>query len=292
MFSIIKGLPKYVPAIIILIIASLGTYYFINNLPKVIDERTLSDTQVIIKHVDNVEKMITSAHYGEVLASSHEVNRQNRIIRITEEETYLKLTYEKYQEKALVFKNSLENGMKQNKVIQSTIDFFKKQGYVDQEDFQHLLGSIKRLNLFPRDMEKRKSKILVEHFLERPWGKFVIKEDPNIQKLAGVKSTIKNIKNTLHSETSLAYIGRGIVKAGFNFKDFSANQIDSIDGAIIIEQDFDPKIIYADINPWMVVNSDSESDTISGFEIITPDVRLSDDNWELSKKVKVLCKEN
>ena len=104
-----------------------------------------------------------------------------------------------------------------------------------------------------------------------------------LQKRNDYQKHIDQLVNRSANRKELVYIGRGWVKAGFDFQNFSESQFTyHEDQKYIRMRGLIPKILDADINPWFIPEKE-----IRGFELFKYRGKLDFDDVA---RVKKLCK--
>ena len=208
------------------------------------------NTPVIVEEIREINELITAEYYGEVYASLYE-GYANLIARDSGDFMMNRKIKEKYPgfESFYTLKQQLKSAKNEKK---------------------ELIGQLKKTR-------KEKNGNSIEKLQE---------------KLEKAKSDISQAEDELSGlkdDRNLIYIGRGWVKAGFNFKslekaDISVNPIKGTDSVSVGVPS--PEILNTDINPWFIPKK-----KVKGYEVyMVEDNRTAFTDEEITL-VKHTCKE-
>ncbi len=258
----------------LLIVASLVFLLSINPLGVFSSTSiTLEKTNTIIKEINSIGELVTSEYYGEVLESlegklaytavHYQYFDSAKTLYQQIKESYSKV-YERYPGKL-------------QKSKRKQVLFADSPGF-EENDVYLLLKSSTRKNdkLFLNDVVK-----------ENNWDEFQKMYSTPLKERIGRSVTRKSAQGI-----KLAYVGRGWVKAGFDFSDIgTANshikfEYNTAQDTLYI-RNLDPEILDADINPWFIFNNHKK---VKGFEVLKA-AKNNSISFEDITTVKKACKE-
>ncbi len=223
-------------------------------------EPTLEDTPVSIKSIKSIGQLISAEYYGEVI-----VSLKGKYLEDIEEES--DSIGKKYSMMAVDFYEAVEamktqeglkikgfnQGRKIKKYFHDTYpDICNDPEYnAFVESLQELLGEKNETNLLRR---LYKDKIELD----------TLKLDSTSFKRIREEELNSVYADKLHRKKQLVILGRGSVKAGFDFKDFNEDNFRYDERhQTIYFIGLAPKILSASINPWFIPEKG-----VKGFEII------------------------
>ncbi len=231
------------------------------------------DTPVSVKSIRQIAEFTSAEYYGEVVASINEKASDTlAAAEIKEEFEHL------YGE------------------IKEAIDEVKENREAYKKDYggSSLFGIYKRAFRQLRNQEHYDYTYKVIHKNERK-AIMAIASDTSTTLSAWLSGSGSPQKGRDHeayvnelvaknkNKKELVYIGRGWVKAGFDFKHFSENQFTYYeDRKFIVIRGLKPKILDADINPWFIPEK-----ALKGFELFKYKGKLK---FQDVARVKKLCK--
>ena len=288
--KIIKAIPFLLQ--VILVIAAVVLFAFFDPFGIFMPTKLkLKDTPVDVQSIREIGQLITAEYYGEVIGSyAHEVaEQQDTTFQIYRDQMaeYLEFYVQEINELSEDFK---ANELKRNKILTAYQETFKNQD--GQPDFENLLYYIAN----KRDMKAR-------HLDEQLRGS---------QKRKLIRNAVKNgydetnpIHNTksyladmfqLYGETltkeqtkkmrkhNLVMLGRGWVKAGFDFGSFTNKNFKyNRERKHIYFIGFNPEILSATINPWFI-----PEEGVEGFEFLIVERKVKRD-YKVVQLVKQRC---
>lgn len=206
------------------------------------------DTPVIVKEIREINQLVSSEFYGEVYGDLYQ--------------GYEKLYNEQLD--TLTNANKLYNqypGLKDYEKLKARINALMVQDSVYNARADSL---VKQNNT--KEVEEIQKKILEQK-----------------EQLKEAREALSDMKQ----ERNLVYIGRGWVKAGFDFGNIKANdlQVEATGRDSVQLHIPPPEILDADINPWFI------PDEVKGYEIFMHNANRQPFSDEEILLVKSICKE-
>ncbi len=291
--SIIKAIPFVVQVILVVVAVALFAFFdpFGIFMPT---KLKLKDTPVDVRSFREIGQLITAEYYGEVVSSyAHEVEeKQDTIIEVFQERMVELL--DRY-----VFEiNELNDRF--------VVKEFRKNKILDQ--YNVAIGELgfdvdyKRLLFYVHAKEKGngfKSKNLDDELdgwkLKKLVKNAVINGYRENQKIINSKSYLKLLFDVYEGQLkkektkklrkkNLVMLGRGWVKAGFDFGEFKAENFkyDKANKNIYFIG-FKPQILSATINPWFI-----PEEGVEGFEFLIVERKVRRD-YKIVQLVKQRC---
>ena len=290
---------------ILLVVAVVVLVYMWNPMNVFGGKATLKPTANMVSEIREIGEMITAEYYGEVLTSIDEV--QIDLQQEPEINLQAEATFEKIQEEIVNLRNFQKLTVEQrleigdpdkelkrsvrtktlvNKVGKSNI--LEKLNYLgDWKNTSRMLFFNEVLSfiyLKQNDKEDVITEPLRENRLRKTLEKWYL-DDSNAEWSVNTFTTdyfSSKLSDLPRKEAKkkLAMIGRGTVKAGFDFKDLQSHMyyLNEEVGELHIFG-LAPKILNADINPWFIPEKG-----IPGFDLLTYNGKV---NFKDSKKVKI-----
>ncbi|MEX2593466.1 MAG: hypothetical protein WD426_11895 [Anditalea sp.] len=267
----------------------------------------LTSTANLVTEVREIGQLVTSEYYGEVIASIEE----SRLNRIEEEEISIRASqlysnlYEAMDELNAYQNQPLNvrvadyketepyNGWR--RVISQSVN---RRNILEKLDYHQFLGDLSMDPLYGDILEylyqeRGKNKILNwssnsrhrEEALYLLYSNVKQKLNPTLDEATFIDFYYKNKEaNVSRKETKkkLAMVGRGWVKAGFDFGTMDNNTFYiNEDAGEVHFFGLSPVILNADINPWFIPERG-----IPGFEILDHNGKV---DFRDAKKVKQYC---
>jgi len=268
---------------------AIAAYYFITKF--MFGTKTkLQTTANMVSSIKNIGELVTAEYYGEVIASLHEAELDLLDIDSTNQYAYdwfisLKLGIDEILEnnnKNSVRRdklNSLREGIiKDNLSIKYYKDFleylfqelsisnYKKDN--DSHNIEKIIGRLKR------DIKKNRKKLSDEAY-----NYYLFK---GAFRTLAFSDWLKDGCKKKLGRKELSIIGRGWVKAGFDFGELNKdNFIYDKERKTIHLIGFNAKILDKDINPWFIPENG-----VPGFQIVASKGKVDFDD---AKKVKRRC---
>ena len=232
----------YIPWIIIggvlLFIAGL-LYKYDFSFSNIVETRfTLSDTPTILKEVRDIGEIIGAEYYGEVIHSLTEYyadeDWQSMKVAFEEIKATYTLMYQRYSSRRF-------ESVRKQYSVDAFMKVHETPGSYDREWFEAFL-EIRAFNVnYSQDREDR----FLEAARLNTWQQFQQKYFQDLDRER------REWRNTQNREAVLIYLGRGMVKAGFDLNNLKQDAFD-LRGDTLLIHDLDPQILNADINPWLV----------------------------------------
>ncbi|MEA3443350.1 MAG: DUF4230 domain-containing protein [Bacteroidota bacterium] len=256
---------------IIFVVAAVLVFSWFDPLDILLPtKRTLKNTPVQVQSIREIGQLITSEYYGEVISSLKEVisekdyNEMQEFNYIVDDLHYkFKLAISDFADEDFPKnKNKIFNAFKDfNPEITNHPLFDEYLYYI----FEKIKDRNYKRNEINQKLDDDKQKILIKRlYLNRfKWQDQLFEIETNEFKTVK-KETVKRASNKEYRKSRLVLIGRGWVKAGFDFGEFS-NRNFKYDKKYkrIHFIGLRPKIISATINPWFI-----PEEGVEGFEFL------------------------
>ena len=292
--KILNAIPFIFQAIVVVVAVVVFAYFDPFNL-FVATKLKLKDTPVDVQSIKDIGQLITAEYYGEVVSSyAHELNELDTtaIKELSTEMTEvnndfinaIKLLRQAYDNKEFKRKNAFEEFEK-----------FMGAEYLTSTHYgmyiTYIYVKLKDKNYTSRRLEKnikdRQHRNLIKDLItdknEEAFN--------SIREKGFMKTLFDKYQSDLKDETAkrsrnsnLVMLGRGWVKAGFDFGSFSNDNFryNSSSGRLYIVG-LQPKIISATINPWFIPEQGVE-----GFEFLIVERKVKRD-YKVVQIVKQRC---
>ncbi len=233
-------------------------------------KKVLKDTPVQVESIREIGQLITAEYYGEVISSLKEVVNEKDYNELKEFNTIVNDLHEDFKEAMVEFSQEEHSGSNQkiydafkknypelvgNKLFGTYLYYIRekiKNNNYKRSELDNALRTAKRNRLIKR---------LYKNNLH--WRDKLLKiqtDDFKEVKKEMVKRSSK--KDFRHSR--LVIVGRGWVKAGFDFRKFTERNF-HYDGTYkrIHFIGLEPKVLSATINPWFI-----PEEGVEGFEFL------------------------
>jgi len=288
--NIIKAIPFLFQ--VILVVAAVLLFAFFDPFGIFMQtKRTLKNTPVDVQSIREIGQLITAEYYGEVISSyAHEIQEdQDTTIEVFRANTYAML--ERYVLEINRLHDQLDEGeFKKSKIGEKASQALNADEF-QTSDFRKLLYYIEHnqdYNIKDTDKELSDSKTqrLIRDAVIKGYdndaianteiylNKYLINQSKVIE-----KENVKKLKRK-----NLVLLGRGWVKAGFDFGQFSEKNFRyDADHKSIYFIGFQPQILSATINPWFIPERGVE-----GFEFLIVERKARRDYKEV-QIVKQRC---
>lgn len=290
---------------ILLVVAAVVLVYMWNPMNVFGGKATLKPTANMVSEIREIGEMITAEYYGEVLTSIDEVQidfQQEPQINLQAE-----ATFDKIQEEIdnlrnfhkLTLDQRLEIGDPDNELkrrvrTKTLVNEVGKSNILEKLNYLGDWQNTSRMLFFNEVLsfiylkQNDKEDVITEPLRENRLTKTLEKwylDDSNAEwsteafTLDYFSSKLSDLPRS-EAKKKLAMIGRGTVKAGFDFKDLQSHMyyLNEEVGELHIFG-LAPKILNADINPWFIPEKG-----IPGFDLLTYNGKVS---FKDSKKVKI-----
>jgi len=288
--NIIKAIPFLLQ--VILVVAAVLLFAFFDPFGIFMQtKRTLKNTPVDVQSIREIGQLITAEYYGEVISSyAHEIQEdQDTTIETFRANTYAML--ERYVlEINRLHDQLIEGEFKKSKIGEKASQALNAEEF-QSSDFRKLLYYIdQNQNYNVKDTDKELSDSKTQRLLrdavikgydngdiantEKYLNQFITSQAKVIE-----KENVKKLKRK-----NLVLLGRGWVKAGFDFGQFSEKNFKyDADRKSIYFIGFQPQILSATINPWFIPERGVE-----GFEFLIVERKARRDYKEV-QIVKQRC---
>lgn len=250
----------------------------------------LKNTPIQVESIKEIGKLITAEYYGEVIASLDEVIEKEN----TEQQEAFSQTINKIHAEFKRSINELQihdiknwNDKALKTFEASNFDLINESLY--EPYLYYLYERIKDRNYKTNDLNKTLNQDQREKLFRRLYGKkYGWYAALNAISTTEITRTFKEktIKESLkeYKKSKLVLIGRGWVKAGFNFEKFTDKNFKyNPDNKSIYFLGLQPEIISKTINPWFI-----PEEGVEGFEFVIAE-KGGLKNPDYTKKVKQRC---
>ncbi len=268
--NIIKAIPFLFQ--VILVVAAVLLFAFLDPFGIFIQtKRTLKDTPVDVESIREIGQLITAEYYGEVVSSyAHEIQEEQdttlEIFRANSHEMLeryvleINRLHDQFTEGEFK-KSKIEEKARQalNADLFQTAEFSKLLHYIDQyPDYS--------ANDIDKELSDFKTQRLIRDAVINGYdNKPIAKTEEYLSKFITINTKVfekENVKKL--KRKNLVLLGRGWVKAGFDFGQFSERNFRyDADRKNIYFIGFQPQILSATINPWFIPERGVE-----GFEFL------------------------
>lgn len=258
---------------------------------------SINNTPVLVKEINEIGELITAEFYGETYGDILEAYE----MILTEEADSIKkhpdiytnaypglITYRDY-------KHNYEQTIAQNKQLIATSANESKQWNNERIEKENALKSLQQQLDAQTDWDKRREitkKIRDENALLYNLNNQVKVNQQKIQNARAQNNQLTAGYYDQIKQRNLVYIGRGWVKAGFDFQTITKNNFKDTESDSIYIVVGEPQILMADINPWYIKTADTQ---IEGYELFmekTGGIFTNKNFTDMEvKAVKRLCKE-
>ena len=242
---------------VILFVAGL-LYKYDFSFDNIIETKfTLEDTPTILKEVKDIGEIIGAEYYGEVIHSLTEYYAD-------EDWQSMKATFDEVKSLyTVMYKNRSGRVFSETQRVYYSVDAFM-EAHPTASNYDHQwFEAFMDISAFVM-MEDR----MLEAIRQNNWLQFQKKYFSELDRERREWRTKRN------GEAVLIYLGRGMVKAGFNLNELDQQAFD-LRGDTLLIHDLDPQILNADINPWLVPPFASDSGGIKGFEVLREEGTVS-----------------
>ncbi len=288
--NIVKAIPFLFQAI--LVVAAVLLFAFFDPFGIFIQtKRTLKDTPVDVESIREIGQLITAEYYGEVISSyAHEIQEdQDTTLEIFRANSYELL--ERYVMEINRLHDQLEEGeFKKSKIEEKarqalsanefqTAEFKRLLYYIDQNQDYSLKDVEKELS------DSKTQRLIRDAVISGYDGKPIANTEKYLNQYITINTKVlekENVKKL--KRKNLVLLGRGWVKAGFDFGEFSERNFKyDASRKSIYFIGFQPQILSATINPWFIPERGVE-----GFEFLIVERKARRDYKEV-QIVKQRC---
>lgn len=249
-----------IPGIFIGLLIAAGVFFgykwVIGDFSNIVEtELTVIESPSILEEVREIGELIGAEYYGEEvhsLAESYEAEdlktMQNSYVEIKDSYTLIYKRLEKMRDR-----NGNLLGYEAH-LSKAFTDFMQGHDYAQNYD-KDWFSAFRRLY-------GESTQAMLEAFRKTSWEAFYQKY---AAKLHRERRYLRKVKN---QDRVLVYLGRGIVKAGYDLTALKEEDIQK-QGDTLLIKNLAPQILNADINPWFVLpeNTDDKKG-IPGFEVL------------------------
>ncbi len=232
-------------------------------------KQTLVDTPITVSSIKEIGKFISAEYYGEVLSSLNEIY----IEKLDSNKDVLRILDNNFRE-AITELRSLEKKIKNKNKL--TEYFHENYAEVTEHPFYNSY-----MEYLKKKYNESKEKNVLDKLVDNP--KIELNFDENL--LNDLRKETRELfsvnKKTLKQQIVL--LGRGWVKAGFNFEKFSPANFKYVSSSRCIYLiGMKPEILSCTINPWFIPEK-----KVKGFELVLYTGKANDP--KLMSQVKEDC---
>lgn len=270
---------------------------------KIFNKRKLLDTANLVTEVRDIGQLVTAEYFGEVISSLNGVKLKTYpedTLTQHVNELYLQIRMDLTEPKlkdADSYRPVLRTKDPYKSMYQELMAFLgekytiKKLNNIYDEQRQQVYSDIewkvyrrmaRELN---NDIDRIRKKHKNDENLEDIVRNYRDSVPPFMNKFYEFFSSLrKKTGETLKANRNIVFIGRGSVKAGFDFQVLDERNFEYNANAKVVHFfGFKPKILDADINPWFIPET-----KLKGFELVASSNKLT---FEDAKAVKADCKD-
>ncbi len=286
-----KSIPFLFQAIVV--IAAVLVFSYFDPFDIMASTRLkLKDTPVDVRSIRDIGQLITAEYYGEVVRSrTYEVLEQN-IIKTDEFKSNIEEIHDQFVTTINNLREDFNKGdlrrrniFKEYKVLMG--DFRSNEDYPVFIYFVHRKFKDRNFKAKHLDDDLRKEQIqnLVEDLVKKGYGSLNLEDTTFIAPLVNkFDRELTSITNKRYKKSNLVMLGRGWVKAGFDFGQFTEDNFRyTPENQGIHFIGLKPKILSATINPWFIPEKG-----IEGFEFLIVERKVRRD-YRVVQEVKQLC---
>jgi hypothetical protein len=289
---------------ILLVVGLVALVYWWNPMNIFGGKPGIQSTANIVSEIREMGQLISAEYYGEVVASIDEA--QMNLLEEPEIRMQARITYDEIQLELENLRNfhelSSENRLALSSGTENLSRRERRKMLIDEVGYKNVLEKL----YFLGDWDETSQRVLFDEVTAFAYMHFQERNEASVDRLSErqLRQTLVSWYKNLNAEwwdsdrfstdyfgnklsslsrsearKKLAMIGRGTVKAGFDFKGLSESMYhhDEEMGELHFFG-FAPQILNADINPWFIPEKG-----IPGFDILTYNGRV---NFNDSKKVK------
>lgn len=252
---------------------------------------TLKNTPIQVQSIREIGQLITAEYYGEVISSSLEVKAEKILIEVSDFSEKIDEIHEDFK----LAIDSLSSKKLKTRKLSLIYDAFVSANpdLVSNPIFSSYLYFINeklnndnyKVREFDKALDIKKTKKLLRLLSRNEKKRAKLNEKIEVDELKNLKAEIvEKAYKKAYRRGRLVMIGRGWVKTGFDFREFTdrnfkydktTNQIHFIG--------LKPQIISAGINPWFI-----PEEGVEGFEFLIAE-RHARLNPHFTAEVKALC---
>ncbi|WP_372774605.1 hypothetical protein [Mangrovibacterium sp.] len=275
---------------IVLVVAAVAAFSYFDPFELLAPtKRTLKNTPIQVQSIKEIGQLITAEYYGEVIGSLDELLTREALNEIDSFNYQIDALHDDFVD---AIDSIAARKIKRNDIYPAFSDEYEDLLADSLFDFYayFINEKLKNRNYTRREINKKLSnddtkKLIRDLGLER---KDRLREDLHSISTAEIQENFrystKKLQTKLAKKRRLVILGRGWVKAGFDFGSFTEKNF-IYDGlhkrAIFIG--LQPEILVATINPWFI-----PEEGVEGFEFVIVERKVKNDP-EWTKRVKQLC---
>ncbi len=277
---------------IIIVVAAVLVFSWFDPFDLLAPTRlTLKNTPIQVQSIREIGQLITAEYYGEVISSSLEVKAEKEKIEVEEFNENTGDIHEDFKQAILDFSTEELKGKRKRTVYNAFVSanpdlvlnpLYDIYLYFINENLKDKSYKIKELD---KALNLNKKEKLLKDLYQ---NKNRLRDELMNSKTDEFKSlneeSIKKVYKKVFRRSRLVMIGRGWVKVGFDFREFTDRNFKYDKARKRIHFiGLKPQIISATINPWFI-----PEEGVEGFEFLVAE-RHARLNPEYTKDVKRLC---
>ena len=294
MGKLLETIPFLIQAI--LVVAGVLVFSFFDPLEIFTSSKLkLKDTPVDIQSIREIGQLITAEYYGEVISSSsYQIREKNQseLEDVKDELEELNLHFwDVINELRVRYKNNSIKRTRKNvyQAYNDKMGVFLSSNAYDLYLYYTFRKLVKEKEYKSRHLDDDLNENRLEKFIQTlvKNGKISIADDDFVKDLIDrYHEQLLKEERKITKKSNLVMLGRGWVKAGFDFEEFSEEKFryDAGNGTINFVG-FTPSILSATINPWFIPEKGME-----GFEFLIVERKVKRD-YKVVQSVKQKCLE-
>lgn len=276
------------------VIAGVVVFSYFDPFDLLTSEKLkLRDTPVSVRSMKQIGELITAEYYGEVIASTMEEVEIEEASMTSEFGDSVEVIHEYFLDALEEIREAADSGrLNPNRRRQVRLHYENvNQALISMPWYdiylQYIYTRLEKPNqtFDKKDLEKSLGVVEFGNLLKKALGSQGQLEGMDFAGLESVFSErLSDVNQKKYRKRQLVLLGRGWVKAGFKFDEFTEDNFRyDKDAKRVIFIGMNPKILSATINPWFIPEKGVE-----GFEFLIVERKAKRD-YEVMKRVKQLC---
>ncbi len=277
---------------VIVVVALVIVFAFFDPFGLLISTKLkLKDTPVDVRSIKDIGQLITAEYYGEVVQSYAYKVQEKNIIQSSEVQSNVETIHQDFITTIENLQSDYEAGEIRRRNIYS--EYLQHMGESTQDNdyslYMYFINKIAnskpyKQNHLNKNLRTRQEKNFIEKLVKKG-DDFGLVKNANLQLLTNKykdeldEKAVKKLK-----KSNLVMLGRGWVKAGFDFGTFSEDNFRyNKNQNSIYFIGLNPQILSATINPWFIPEKGVE-----GFEFLIVERKVRRD-YKVVQEVKQMC---
>ncbi len=288
--KILKAIPFLFQ--ILLVVAAVVAFTYFDPFGIMLPTKMkLKDTPVDVQSIKSIGQLITAEYYGEVVRSyAHQAVEEGE-----EELNTMEKTVQNINDQFVLVTSEIANDLKTKEIkkrdvfdrYKALMGALRNDPYYGQYMYFLFINQVKKKNYNRNDLDNdlsgNREELVVNRIVE---GRTTIPDNDNYLKplFDTFKDDMQKDQRKKFKKSNLVMLGRGWVKAGFDFGEFNENNFHYDAGnRNIYLIGLKPQILSATINPWFIPEKGVE-----GFEFLVVQRKVRRD-YNVVKQVKQMC---